>query len=486
MIENLKIKNFSIIKDIDVKFDKGLNVIYGESGSGKSLILYALNSLLGDTCSSSIIREGENKCIITSDINNKSLQRIITENKSLSSIDGENTLLKNIKVFRDQNIQFHFQGSQQSLYQAGFVLQFIDSFIKDNDIINEVKLNYNEYLKNKESYENLINYNNESESKIEFYKFQLKEIEEINIKENEDIELENSISNYNNIHKQLSTQENCKDEIQRIIMSCNNLSKQLDDKYVYEFENFLSFINELQIQNDNKINELNHISEMSIDQLNQRLYDIQKIKKKLSKKTIQEINSYREFILDEIKKFENKEDLLNDYKNKYELSEKEYLISCNKLSDTRKKISGSVHLWLYTVLLNQLKFDYVEINIDINKLDKYTDKGIDDIQICISFNKGFSPLPIKDILSGGEASRLSLAFKLLNNDSKILILDEIETGLSGNTLLELSNTLKEISSKCQVICVSHSKEIIDYADNKIKVFKAEIQDKAETKIEQGS
>ena len=174
MIENLKIKNFSIIKDIDVKFDKGLNVIYGESGSGKSLILYALNSLLGDTCSSSIIREGENKCIITSDINNKSLQRIITENKSLSSIDGENTLLKNIKVFRDQNIQFHFQGSQQSLYQAGFVLQFIDSFIKDNDIINEVKLNYNEFLKNKESYENLINYNNESESKIEFYKFQLK------------------------------------------------------------------------------------------------------------------------------------------------------------------------------------------------------------------------------------------------------------------------------------------------------------------------
>jgi DNA repair protein RecN (Recombination protein N) len=78
MIENLKIKNFSIIKDIDIRFDKGLNVIYGESGSGKSLILYALNSLLGDTCSSSIIREGENKCIITSDINNKSLQRIIT------------------------------------------------------------------------------------------------------------------------------------------------------------------------------------------------------------------------------------------------------------------------------------------------------------------------------------------------------------------------------------------------------------------------
>ena len=188
--------------------------------------------------------------------------------------------------------------------------------------------------------------------------------------------------------------------------------------------------------------------------------------------------------MDEIRKFENKEDLLNDYKNKYDLSEKEYLISCNKLSDTRKKISGSVHVWLYQVLIEELKFDYVEINININKLDKYTDKGIDDIQICISFNKGFSPLPIKDIISGGEASRLSLAFKLLNNDSKILILDEIETGLSGNTLLELSNTLKKISSKCQIICVTHSKEIIENANNKIEVFKTVREEKVQSEIRQ--
>lgn len=482
MIENLTIKNFSIIKDISITFDKGLNVIYGESGSGKSLILYALNSLLGDTCSSSIIREGEKKCIITSEINNKSLQRIITENKSLSSVDGENTLLKNIKIFRDKNIQFHFQGSQQSLYESGFVLQFIDSFIKDDSIIEKIKFYYNEYLKHKENYENLIAYNNESESKIEFYKFQLKDIEEINLKKDEDTKLENDILNYNSFSKQLSIQEYCKTEIQKIIKSCNDLSNQLDNKYDYEFENLLSFISDLEIKIDNNINELNQISEMSIDQLNQRLYDIQKLKKRLSKKTIEEINSYKEFVLDEIKKFENKEDLLKDYKNSYELSEKEYLLFCSKLTDKRNDICESVKQLLYDVLINKLKFDFVEINIDINKLERYTDKGIDNIQICISFNKGFSALPIKDVISGGEASRLSLAFKLLNNDSKILILDEIETGLSGNTLLELSNTLKEISGKSQIICVTHSKEIIDNADNKIEVYKIQTQDKVQTEI----
>jgi DNA repair protein RecN (Recombination protein N) len=126
----------------------------------------------------------------------------------------------------------------------------------------------------------------------------------------------------------------------------------------------------------------------------------------------------------------------------------------------------------------------VEIDIKVKQTDKFTHKGLDDIDILISFNKGFSPLSIRDIISGGEASRLSLAFKLLKNDGKILVLDEIETGLSGNTLLELSNALKKISNECQVICVTHSQEIINNATNKIEVYKTETESKAETKIKQ--
>lgn len=481
MIENLSIKNFSIIRDIEINFTHGLNVIHGESGSGKSLILYALNSLLGEPCSSSVIREGEKKSIITSLISNKYFQRIITENKSISSIDGENTTLKNIKIFREENVQFHFQGSQENLYNSDYIINFIDSFIS-YDILNELSISYDNYIFSKNEYELFIKNNEVIENKIEFYKFQLKDIEEINLQLNEDIKLENDILNYHNFSKQLSIQDNCKNEIQKIIQSCNDLSNQLNNEYDNEFENFLSFINDLEIKIDKNIKELNQISEMSINELNQRLYDIQKLKKRLSKKTIEEIFTYKDFLINEINNYENKDDYGKKLEETCLQNEKKYLDLCDTISGIRKNVSSNIKIQLLNILLNKLKFDYVDIDIQFNKLNKYTYKGLDDVDILISFNKGFTPMPIRNIISGGEASRLALSFKLLKNDNKVLVLDEIETGLSGNTLIELSNTLKEISVESQIICITHSKEIIDNADNKIEVYKSTTQDKVETKI----
>lgn len=480
MIENLSIKNFSIIKDIEINFKNGLNAIHGESGSGKSLILYALNCVLGDSCSPSVIREGESKSIITCIINDKYFQRIITQNKSISSIDGENTTLKNIKVLRDTNVQFHLQGSQENLYSYDYIINFIDSFIS-KDTLKELNLLYDTYISSKNEYELFLQNNEDIGNKIEFYKFQLKDIEEIDLKKDEDTKLEYDINNYNNLSKKLAIEEYCKNEIQKIIKSCNDLSKQLNE-YDYEFETFLSFINDLEIKIDNNIDQLNQISELSIDDLNQRLYDIQKLKKRLSKKTIEDIFTYKSYIINEINNYENKDEHIKHLQEVCLQNENKYLELCNTISDMRKEVCENIKNQLLKILITKLKFDYVDIDIRLNKLDKYTYKGLDHIDILISFNKGFSCMPIREIISGGEASRLSLAFKLLKNDNKILILDEIETGLSSNTLLELSNTLKEISLESQIICITHSKEIINNADNKIEVYKTETQNKTETKI----
>ena len=244
-----------------------------------------------------------------------------------------------------------------------------------------------------------------------------------------------------------------------------------------------SLIKDLLYKSDLVLSESN--SEANQDDLNNRIYALQKLKKKMGCKTLREVIELETKILSEINHIENYPEILEVKTREVESLEKEYFKFCEILSKEREFVYKEQVVPELIKNLTLLGFDYIDLDVDHSKKSAISPNGLDDIEFKISFNKGFSTNPIRKIVSGGEASRISLALKLLKNDGRTLILDEIETGLSGETLRKLAHSLKTVSQDSQIICISHSEEIIGYADKKIKIYKEENtqENRIETKVD---
>lgn len=485
MLESISIKNFSIIKDIEIDFHPGLNVIYGESGSGKSLILYAISVIFGESFNSSLIREGETRSILTCNTTENSYQRVGSKNNNLSSIDGINVPLKLIKVVKDNILQIHSQGDQEELYSKGFQLNYIDEFI-NTDLKSLVSESYESYKSTLDDMSLFKEFYIKESKQQEFYKYQLEEINKLKpFSETEEDVLNETLKDIILKEKNIENLKVFKDYLNSVsnsylnlrslwdkikdIPDFKNISLDLDD---YVFKTLSYTIDSLLDSKDDSFDS---------DSINNRIYGLQKLRKKLGCSSLKEVIELENKISMEINNIENYPELLEEKKKQLDALEKSYIYNSDILSNERKRICEEIISPILIQNLTFLGFDHVELNVKYSKKSQYSSNGLDDIEFEISFNKGFSPSPIRKIVSGGEASRISLALKILKNDGKTLILDEIETGLSGETLKKLAESLKRVSKDSQIICISHSEDIIGYADRKIKVFKEE--NKQESKIE---
>ena len=491
MIESISIKNFSIIRDIEINFESGLNVIYGESGSGKSLILYAISIIFGDSFNGSLIREGEKKSILTCYTDTNSYQRVGSKLNTVSNIDGVNVPLKTIKGLRDDILQIHSQGEQEELYSKAFQLNYIDGFLKDDTkkLVFETYERYNKALDELESFKD--KYDKESKQQ-DYYLYQIEEIDKVKpFQEDEEETLEEEINKQILLDKNKETLSAFKDKLDLIIKAYNSLDsywvklKDLSEFKDLTLESLLdeSLIKDLLYKSDLVLSESN--SEANQDDLNNRIYALQKLKKKMGCKTLREVIELETKILSEINHIENYPEILEVKTREVESLEKEYFKFCEILSKEREFVYKEQVVPELIKNLTLLGFDYIDLDVDHSKKSAISPNGLDDIEFKISFNKGFSTNPIRKIVSGGEASRISLALKLLKNDGRTLILDEIETGLSGETLRKLAHSLKTVSQDSQIICISHSEEIIGYADKKIKIYKEENtqENRIETKVD---
>lgn len=487
MIESISIKNFSIIRDVEINFEPGLNVIYGESGSGKSLILYAISIIFGESFINSLIREGEKKSILTCYTDSNSYQRIGSRLNTVSNIDGVNVPLKTIKSVREDILQIHSQGEQEELYSKAFQLNYIDSFIKSESksLLAEAYSNYQKAIQDLEIFKE--KYERESKQQ-DYYVYQLEEIDKVKpFEEDEEEILETEINNQILLEKSQESLNLVKDRLEAIINNYQSLEAYLERiKDLSELKNINTdtLIDETSIKDllykiDNILSE--SVSEVTQDDLNNRIYVIQKLKKKLGCKTLKEVIELEVKILSEINHIENYPEKLEEMSKLVQFLEKEYFNFCEILSKERAYVYKELIIPELINNLHLLGFDYIDLDVEHTKKSQVSPNGLDDIEFKISFNKGFSTNPIRKIVSGGEASRISLAMKLLKNDGRTLILDEIETGLSGETLKKLANSLKRVSQDSQIICISHSEEIIEYADKKIKIYKEE--NKEENRIE---
>ena len=490
MIESISIKNFSIIRDVEINFEPGLNVIYGESGSGKSLILYAISIIFGESFINSLIREGEKKSILTCYTDSNSYQRIGSRLNTVSNIDGVNVPVKTIKSIRDDILQIHSQGEQEELYSKAFQLNYIDGFIKSEvkTLVSDVYAKYQKAIQDLELFKD--KYEKESKQQ-DYYIYQLEEIEKVKpFQEDEEESLEAEINKQILLDRNKETLNTLKDKLDSISSLYSSLSSYWDK--VKEMDSFKGLSLDSLID-DGLINELLYkidailfesTSDISQDDLNNRIYLFQKLKKKLGCKTLKEVTELEIRILSEINHIENYPEILEEMTREVQSLEKEYFNFCEILSKEREYIYKEVIIPELINNLTLLGFDHIDLDVEHTKKTQVGPNGLDDIEFKISFNKGFSTNPIRKIVSGGEASRISLALKLLKNDGRTLILDEIETGLSGETLRKLAQSLKRVSQDSQIICISHSEEIIEYADKKIKIYKEENyqENRIETKV----
>lgn len=507
MISTLHIKNIGIIDDILIDFNNGLNVLTGETGAGKTLIVDSLGIIAGGRFSKEMIRKGEQNsfvelCLYLPENKNSIDGNIIvsrevnTSGRNLCKINGRLVTVNELKEFMKNIIDIHGQFDNQTLMDKNYHTKYVDCFIGKEVI--ELKNKYIELFKQyKEIKENLKNnYGDEKEKqrKLDLLKYQLKEIEAANLKIDEEETLEerrnlmmNSekvVENLNYVDNNLNNTaiDSISDSI-RALEKIENIDKKYSDKLI-ELKNVYYEVQEL-ARDISGMSEEIYFDEEEINEVETRIDIIHSLKRKYGN-SIKEILSYKEEIENEINRIDNLEEENIKLKKKLEKITTNMQELCVLITNLRKK---------YVLLLNEkinlelsdLDMPNARFNAKIIETNSFTENGLSQIEFMISTNIGEDEKPLYKIASGGEMSRIMLAIKTVLADVDevpVLIFDEIDTGISGKAANMVGKKLRKISSKHQVLIVTHLAPIAAKGEYNYYIYKETEQGKTKTRIKQ--
>ncbi len=524
MLKKLMVKNIAIIEDIQIEFQEGMTVLSGETGAGKSLIIDSISLLLGARADSDLIRYGENKAYIEGifDYKNPKINELLTsygieirENITIYrelSLNGRNIikvndttinnqLLKNISLFL---ADIHVQHDTFRLINPDTYLSFIDNYDDESflNAFNLYQLNLSKYKTALSEFRELENKHNISKERLEYLTFEAEELEALNLTKDKDLELEERISklsNYDKIYKSLNEAYQNMESEYFSLDNIYNAYKALDDIKEYDkeyLENtnviFDAYSNLLEAKSFiyKSLDSLDY-DEEELNSLEEELKEISDVKKKYNK-TLDELIKELEDIKLEIS-------LNNDYDNVIKEKKKELEVLYNKtydsaisLRDLRKKnaldIEKNIEDECHDLDLSDTKFkvafNEVEKGDYLNSLI-FNDNGIDTVDFMISLNKGEPLKPLNKTASGGELSRIMLAFKSYFSrraNLSLMVFDEIDTGVSGNAAHEIALKMKNIAKTSQVLCITHIPSVAAMGDNQILIKKEFKNDRTTTSI----
>ena len=505
MLQNLHVKNLALIDETEVEFGPGLNILSGETGAGKSIIIGSINLALGEKVQKEMLRDnGESALVeliffvedadtieairaldIEMEDDTVILSRKITGGRAIGRINGEAVSASKMKAVASLLIDIHGQHEHQSLLSKKKHLEILDTFAKEalGDKKEKLAQCYQEYRKLKDELEHANLDGEERARELSFLEYEVKEIEEAQLTVGEDEELEAVFRKYSNGKKIMdavgaanaATSEDDESASERIGRALRELASVSGyDERVKEMEEQLTEI-------DNLLSDFNHelasyLSDEEFDE--ETFYE--------TEKRLDLINhlkyKYGNTIADIIKYGEEKAEritVLNDYdaylaglqKN---VSEKEKQLEqlSKKVSDIRKKESKKLTESIKNALLD-LNFLDVQFTMEFAETD-YTANGIDDAQFLISTNPGEPVKPLGKVASGGELSRIMLAIKTVMASDKIgtLIFDEIDSGISGRTAQMVSEKMNVLGRSHQIICITHLPQIAAMADSHFLIEKS--------------
>ena len=507
MISTLHIKNIGIIEDLTVDLNTGFNVLTGETGAGKTLIIDSLNLACGGRFSKEIVRRGENFCLVELNIylpqNENSIdgniiisREIFLNGRNTCKINGRLVTVNELKEFMSKIIDIHGQNDNQTIMSKQEHINYLDNFI-GKDLLNEKyeyqKL-YNRYNEIKKELKENYGDEKEKQRKLDLLKYQLNEIEQANLKENEEDELNNErkkIMNSEKIYTCLTEVDSNLSEsvIDGINLSIRALEKieDIDDEYKNKLTDLKNIYYDVQ-ELTRDISDLN--SDVSFDEskrneIEKRLDCIYDLKRKYGN-SISEIIEYKEQIEKDIYTIENLEEHNNKLKKELEdltikMSEK-----CSVLNKMRSKYSKVLNEKINKELKDlEMKNASFHVDIKYDESGNFNQNGLDDIEFLIATNVGDEAKPLIKIASGGEISRIMLAIKTVLADTDevpILIFDEIDTGISGKAAKSVGEKIKIISQKHQVLCITHQANIAAKGDSNYFISKKVENEKTYTNI----
>lgn len=507
MITTLHIKNVGIIDDLSIDFNEGFNVLTGETGAGKTLIIGSLGILAGGRFSKEMIRKDENFSYIEANIflpdnpisidGNIIVSREIYSNgRNLCKVNGRLVTVNELKDIMSQIIDIHGQHDNQLILNPSEHINYIDNFIGKE--IFDIKIKYEKIFKEHKAIElelkNNFGDDKEKERKLDLLNYQVKEIEDAKLKKDEE--------------EQLEEQRKLMLNSEKIQESLNNIDVNLNENAVISISNAIRCLEKIEDFGEEykqKLPELKNIyydiqelardvscmkdeiyfNEDERNQIEERLDLINFLKRKYGN-SIEEILSYKEKIEQEIFKIKNLDKHNEELKSKLKLLEKEMSQLSSEMSNLRKEY-GEKLSELINKELTELEMKNARFNVKIEELNGFGVNGLDKVEFFIRTNVGEEFKPLTKIASGGEMSRIMLAIKtvLAKTDKvSIMIFDEIDTGISGKASKAVAEKLRVISETHQVICITHSASVAAKGQYNYYISKNVVNNKTCTNIKQ--
>ncbi len=507
MLQNLHVKNLALIDEADVELDRGLNILTGETGAGKSIIIGSVNLALGEKVPKEMLRENGDPALIElvfSVENPLTLQKLremdiepedgtvilsrkITAQRAVGRINGETVSVSRMKEAAGLLIDIYGQHEHQSLLSKKKHLEILDGYAKQRIAGKKEVLaaEYRKYRKLKEEWENARIDTEEQKRELSFLEFEVKEITDANLVPGEDEELEADFRKFSNGKKIMEAannayfscggdRENASELIGRAVRELSFVSQY--DKKIGELREQLSEI-------DSLLGDFNHelsgyIGEAEFDE--ERFYETEKrldlvnhLKSKYGG-TIEEILEECSKKNERIMKLQDYDQYLNQLLSSIEEQEKQMEKLSIELSEIRKEEADRLCAAIGEAL-EELNFLDVQFSMNFERTADYTAGGIDDAEFVISTNPGEPLRPLGKVASGGELSRIMLAVKTVmaaGDDIDTLIFDEIDSGISGRTAQKVSEKMNLLGRRHQIICITHLPQIAAMADTHFLIEKS--------------
>ena len=507
MLLHLHVKNLALIEDIEVEFGPGLNILTGETGAGKSILLGSMQLILGGRIAKDMIRAGASYALVELlfQVENKTarealealgiypedgqvlLSRKILNGRSISKINGETCTVGQMKAAASCLLDIHGQHEHQSLLYADKQLEILDAYGKEkiDPVKEKVKEAYSSYRKCVKTLKDLDIDEEQRNREKAFLEFELGEIESARLVPGEDEELEKQYRKLSNGRLILETLQTVRsltgyDSGQGAGESVGTAVKELSRvaEYDQQLETMENSIQEI----DSLLNDFNrelssYVEEMTFDdeafyETEKRLDLLNGLKAKYGR-TIEDILAYQKKQQKKLEDLEKFEERFHEARQNLEKTRKELEKYSYDLSEIRKQYSSALSEKILEGL-RDLNFLDVKFRISFQKKKEFTDNGYDDIEYEISTNPGEDVKPLGKIVSGGELSRIMLALKAILADRdqiETLIFDEIDTGISGRTAQKVSEKMAVIGKSHQVLCITHLPQIAAMADTHFEIEK---------------
>jgi len=505
MLQQLHISNYALIDELSVSFESGFNVITGETGAGKSILLGALGFALGDRADTNVLYDKDKKCVVEAQfaLNDESLRPLFEANdldfetdclfrrelnpqkKSRAFINDTPVALQTMKEIGSQLVDIHSQHDSLLLTDADFQLKLLDEIAQNSDILADYQTEYGHYNTLKRRLNELKEIATKNTAENDYLKFQLDELDKADLKEGEYADIEQTLSvmeNAEEIKTLLVTANGLLDDSENAILGqVNALASALSrlKHLLPDTENLQERIENLKVELKDIAYDLRRkeddtqFDEGQLQSLQERYDLLSRLMMKHRVNGFEELIALRDSLKEKVNAFENIDGAIAQAEKELKESEKRLSSLAKTLHDKRCQAAKAFGEKV-TELVRQLAMPFAQFQVSVESQDSFGSKGSDEIRFLFSANKGIAVDDLRRVASGGELSRLMLSIKSAVSDYNYiptLIFDEIDTGVSGEVAAKIGGIMRQMGNSLQLISITHLPQVASQAEHHYFIYK---------------